>query len=55
MRGVKLKLILEEQVSAALCLAHVRCRCKFRCIDERIKKYNHVFFGIKELQGPSSL
>lgn len=41
-RGVKLKLIVEGQVSAALRLTHVRCRCKFRCIDEQMKKYNHV-------------
>lgn len=55
MTRAKSKLTVERQASSALYLAHVRWRCKFRGINEWIKKWSHGFFGIKELQGPSSL
>lgn len=32
-RGLKLELANEGQVSAVLCVAHIRCRCKLRCIN----------------------
>ena len=32
-RRLKLQLTVERQVSAVLCVAHIRCRCQLRCID----------------------